>query len=121
MAETDHAHRHATDAWLPHATLALRSAGTRSSGARSAILEELAAQTCCASAQEIHTRLRDTGSTIGIASVYRTLELLHGMGLVTRVDTGDGVARFEPTHPGGEHHHHLVFPTDGSRLIQVGG
>lgn len=114
MSGTDHAHHHATDAWLPHATLVLRSAGTRSGGARSAILEELAAQSCCASAQEIHTRLRDAGSTIGIASVYRTLELLHGTGLVTRVDTGDGVARFEPMHPGGEHHHHLVCTRCGA-------
>ena len=109
-----HAHTHAPDAWERHATDALARRGTRRSVARDAVVAALAAQECCASAQEIHTRLRADGSTIGIASVYRTLELLHGMGLVTRVETGDGVARFEPTHPGGEHHHHLVCTRCGA-------
>ena len=43
-----------------------------------------------------------------MASVYRALELLHEMGLVQRVEFGEGVARFEPVTPGGEHHHHAV-------------
>lgn len=94
--------------------MALARKGTRRSSARDAVVAALAQQDCCASAQEIHARLRAAGSTIGIASVYRTLELLHGMGLVTRVDTGDGVARFEPMHPDGAHHHHLVCTTCGA-------
>jgi Fur family ferric uptake transcriptional regulator len=114
MAQTPPPHAHDHEDWLPHATHALRDAGTRSGGARSAIVSELASQTCCASAQEIHMRLHAGGSTVGIASVYRTLELLHSMGLVTRIDTGDGVARFEPALPGGEHHHHLVCTTCGA-------
>lgn len=107
-------HAHGDDAWDVHAATALARKGTRRSSARDAVVAALAGQECCASAQEIHTRLRDGGSTIGIASVYRTLELLHGMGLVTRIDTGDGVARFEPTHPDGGHHHHLVCITCGA-------
>ncbi|MGA0122072.1 MAG: transcriptional repressor, partial [Gaiellales bacterium] len=73
-----------------------------------------AAPGCCARAQEIHDRLRGQGTTVGIASVYRTLELLHERGLVTRVDTGDGVARYEPALPGGEHHHHIVCTRCGA-------
>ena len=68
----------------------------------------LARQNCCLSAQEIHERLRRAGSDTGIASIYRALELLHEMGLVQRVEFGDGGARFEPVVPGGEHHHHAV-------------
>jgi Fur family transcriptional regulator, ferric uptake regulator len=109
-----HTHAHDHGPWNAHATAALAHKGTRRSSARDAVVTTLAAQDCCASAQEIHARLRTDGSAIGIASVYRTLELLHGMGLVTRVDTGDGVARFEPTHPGGEHHHHLVCTSCGA-------
>ena len=30
------------------------------------------------------------------------------LGLVQRIDLGDGIARFEPAHAGGDHHHHLV-------------
>jgi Fur family transcriptional regulator, ferric uptake regulator len=43
---------------------------------------------------------------VGRASVYRVLDELESLGLVSRVDVGDGVARYEPHGP--EHHHHLV-------------
>ena len=36
------------------------------------------------------------------------LDLLTEKGLLQRVDFGAGVARFEPAHSSGEHHHHLV-------------
>jgi Fur family ferric uptake transcriptional regulator len=45
---------------------------------------------------------------VGIASVYRALEGLDELGLVQRIDLGDGVSRFEAAHSDGEHHHHLV-------------
>ena len=35
------------------------------------------------------------------------------MGLVQRVDLGDGGSRYEPILPGGEHHHHAVCDTCG--------
>ncbi|HNU50403.1 MAG TPA: Fur family transcriptional regulator [Verrucomicrobiota bacterium] len=43
------------------------------------------------------------------ATVYRSLSLFQRMGLVRRVDLGDGVARFEiaDDDPRGHHHHHL--------------
>ena len=46
------------------------------------------------------------GST---ATVYRALETLHEFGLVRRFDAGEGVARYEPVDPSGDHHHHIVF------------
>ena len=100
--------------WFEHAVAELAREGLRSGGARATVLKALAAQDCCASAQEIHDQIRREGHSIGIASVYRTLELLHGKGLVTRVDTGDGIARFEPAHADGAHHHHLVCDRCGS-------
>ena len=45
---------------------------------------------------------------MGIASVYRALEVLDRLGLVHRLDVGDGTARYEAAQPGGEHHHHVV-------------
>jgi Fur family ferric uptake transcriptional regulator len=94
--------------WADHALTELRRAGHRSGGARNAIVELLAQQDCCLTAQEIFDRLRDGGRRVGIASVYRVLDHLTGMNLVQRLDVGGGVARYEPAHPGGEHHHHLV-------------
>lgn len=94
--------------WRGYTEAALRDAGFRAGGARSAVLELLAAQSCCASAQEIHDTLRVGGRSVGIASVYRVLDVLAELRLVQRVDVGDGIARFEPALPDGDHHHHVV-------------
>lgn len=100
----------ATDAadWTMHTLEALQRAGYRSGEARAAVVEQLAEQECCLTAQEIFDNLRDRGRTVGIASVYRVLDVLVEMGLVQRIDVGDGAARFEPAYPSGEHHHHLL-------------
>jgi Fur family transcriptional regulator, ferric uptake regulator len=94
--------------WTEAALARLRESTGRSGSARRVVVELLGRQGCCLSAQEIHERLRTAGPRVGIASVYRALEGLDGLGLVQKVDLGDGVSRFEPTHAGGDHHHHLV-------------
>jgi len=94
--------------WTEAALARLRESSGRSGSARRAVVELLGRQGCCLSAQEIHERLRTAGPRVGIASVYRVLEGLDGLALVQKVDLGDGVSRFEPTHAGGDHHHHLV-------------
>jgi Fur family ferric uptake transcriptional regulator len=94
--------------WAAETIAALKREGLRSGGARHAVIALLGGQDCCLSAQEIHDRLRAGGSTVGLASVYRSLDLLAERRLVQRIDVGDGVMRFEPAHAGGEHHHHLV-------------
>lgn len=71
------------------------------------MLETLDQQPCCLTAQEIFDQLRSGDRRVGIASVYRTLELLSKLNLVRRVDIGSA-ACYEPAHPGGEHHHHVV-------------
>jgi Fur family ferric uptake transcriptional regulator len=94
--------------WAETALDGLRATSGRSGAARREVVELLGGQQCCLSAQEIHERLREAGSRVGIASVYRTLEGLDRTGLVQRIDLGDGVSRFEPLLAGGDHHHHFV-------------
>jgi Fur family ferric uptake transcriptional regulator len=94
--------------WREHTGAVLREAGFRAGGAREAVLDALAGQTCCASAQAIHDRLRAQGRAAGIASVYRVLDQLAELRLVQRVDVGDGIARYEPAPYDGQHHHHVV-------------
>jgi len=93
--------------WAEHARAELKNAGHRSGGARSAVLELVAGQDCCLTAQEIFDALRVDGRDVGIASVYRALELLTRMGLLRRIELADA-AGYEPALPGGEHHHHVV-------------
>jgi Fur family ferric uptake transcriptional regulator len=45
--------------------------------------------------------------------VYRAIDLLHDLGLVQRVDVGEGGTRYEPVIPGGEHHHHVICDSCG--------
>jgi Fur family ferric uptake transcriptional regulator len=94
--------------WTEQALSSLHAVTGRSGGARRAVVEFLGRQDCCVSAQEIHDKLRIGPTSVGIASVYRTLESLDDLGLVQRVDLGDGISRFEPNQCGREHHHHLV-------------
>jgi Fur family transcriptional regulator, ferric uptake regulator len=100
--------------WAEHALSKLVAAGCRRGGARTAVVTYLGAQTCAVSAREVEAALRGRGKPVGRASVYRALEDLAQLRLVTRLDVGDGLARYEPARPGGEHHHHLVCDSCGA-------
>jgi Fur family ferric uptake transcriptional regulator len=99
--------------WIQHAHATLESDGYRLSAPRSAVVECLADLGCSVTAKEIADSLRERGQDIGVASIYRTLDLLHGLRLARRVDAAEGVARYEPADPSGEHHHHLVCESCG--------
>ncbi|MGH2954765.1 MAG: Fur family transcriptional regulator [Solirubrobacterales bacterium] len=99
--------------WAKVALEALEAGGHRSGGARRAVVEMLADEDCCLTAQEIAERLRAARGGIGTASVYRALELLDSIGLVQRVEIGEGGTRYEAVVPGGEHHHHVVCDACG--------
>jgi Fur family ferric uptake transcriptional regulator len=112
--------------WRDHAVGELRSAGLRKGQARLAVIDLLATQPCALTAAEIEEDLRRQGHRVGLASVYRTLELLADMRLVGRLDVGQGIARYEALTPDGEHHHHLVcdhcgrvIPFDDDELEQT--
>jgi Fur family transcriptional regulator, ferric uptake regulator len=98
----------AAGSWSAHALASLRSAGYRGGGARTRVVDLLGRQDCLLSAQEIFDTLRREGRPVGIASVYRVLDVLAALGLVQRVDLGEGLFRYEAVRPGGDHHHHLV-------------
>ena len=111
-APAGHQHPPHTDArrWREHATAKLRDAGLRAGGGRAAVIDVLAAEACVTSAQQIVDRLRLRGGPgANLATVYRSLDTLRALGLITRLDAGDGTARFERAMPGGAHHHHVLF------------
>ena len=88
---------------------------TRQRAAISALLENL---DDFRSAQELHDELRQRGESIGLTTVYRTLQSMSAAGLVDtlRADTGESVYRRCSAH----HHHHLVCRRCGS-TVEVGG
>ena len=62
------------------------------------------------SAEDVHDLLRDKRAEIGLATVYRTLELLSDLGILQKMEFGDGCSRYEvnDTDPTRHHHHHMI-------------
>ena len=99
--------------WIGHAETTLERGGYRLSAPRAAVVATLADLRCSVTAKEIADHLHERGEDVGVASIYRTLELLDRLELARRVDVAEGVARYEPIDPSGEHHHHLVCESCG--------
>jgi Fur family ferric uptake transcriptional regulator len=63
-------------------------------------------------AEEIYECVKKQNPDIGIATVYRTIQLLAELNLIDKLDLGDGYARYEIGQQGNmdnaHHHHHLI-------------
>lgn len=97
--------------WYDRASRALEAAGYRRGGARVAVLELLDSQPCARSAIEIEDAMRSGSHAprgASRASIYRILDELTALGLVARLEVGQGVVRYEAARPGTGHHHHLI-------------
>jgi Fur family ferric uptake transcriptional regulator len=95
--------------------------GHRMTAGREAILNILAQSQDPLSAEDIYIKIHAEKPSIGLTTVYRTLELLVNIGMVAKFVFGDGRARFEllqgPRRS--KYHHHLVC-TGCSRIIEYG-
>lgn len=68
------------------------------------------------SAEEIYGQVVEVYPHVNISTVYRTLDLLKRLGLVTETDLGGGRVRYHPADKG--HHHHLVCQECG-KVIEL--
>lgn len=67
------------------------------------------------SAENVFLLVKEKAPEIGLATVYRTLELLSELKIVDKINFGDGVYRYDLRKEGVEHfHHHLVCIECGS-------
>jgi Fur family ferric uptake transcriptional regulator len=85
---------------------------------RLAVVEAMASFDDFRSAQEIHDLLGRRGETVGLATVYRTLQRLAEAGDVDMLRTEDGEAIYRRCSD--SHHHHLVC-RDCGRTVEVEG
>ncbi|AXH98820.1 transcriptional repressor [Sporosarcina sp. PTS2304] len=61
------------------------------------------------SAEEVFLLVKEKAPDIGLATVYRTLELLTELKVVDKINFGDGVARYDLREEGATRfHHHLI-------------
>lgn len=74
---------------------------------RNFIIEELLSMNSHVSAEELYSQLKASEHNPGLATVYRTLNLLKDAGLVDQKQFSDGKSVFEVMEPG-SHHDHLI-------------
>lgn len=80
-------------------------AGLKMTGQRRVILKVLDEAGDHPSVETLYERSRAIDSTVSMATVYRTLNLLDELGMVTRHDFNENFARYELNT---DHHHHLI-------------
>jgi Fur family ferric uptake transcriptional regulator len=66
------------------------------------------------SAEDVYRLLKKNRIRISKATVYRNLELFSEIGLIRRVDFGDGMARYELSDQSCHSHHHLICEQCGT-------
>lgn len=61
-------------------------------------------------AEEIYQIVREKFPEIGLATIYRTINLFYDLNIVDKLDLGDGFIRYEIRKYGDDkhHHHHLI-------------
>jgi len=90
----------------------LRQLGYRLTPQRLMVLSSLASTPSHVSAEEVHAHVCQRYPDMPLSTVYRVLELLDHLNLVTRTDLGDGRVRYHLME--GRRHHHLVCKGCGS-------
>jgi len=80
--------------------------GMRMTGQRRTIAKVLSESDDHPDVEELHRRANARDPRISLSTVYRTVRLFEGAGILDRHEFGDGRARYEPAGPG--HHDHLI-------------
>lgn len=87
-------------------TEVLRKKGYRLTPQRIMVVDVLHRVEHHISAEEIFNQVKSVYPYANISTVYRTLELMKKLDLITEVEMGDGCVRYHLLEKG--HHHHLV-------------
>lgn len=83
---------------------------------RNTIIDYLFEMNDHVAAEDLHAYIRDRNHNTGLATIYRTLNLLKEAGLVEQKQFADGKAIFEIVEPD-SHHDHLIC-LDCDRVIE---
>jgi Fur family transcriptional regulator, ferric uptake regulator len=81
------------------------NAGLKMTGPRKTILKVLGEAIDHPSVEAVYERAKALDASISIATVYRTLNMLDELDLVTRHEFKENFSRYETNM---EHHHHLI-------------
>ncbi|WP_333783092.1 Fur family transcriptional regulator [Lutispora saccharofermentans] len=70
------------------------------------------------SAEEIYEMVKNNCPDIGLATVYRTMQILDEAGMVYKHNFDDGRSRYELYHDEDHQHHHLICINCG-KVVEV--
>ena len=71
------------------------------------------------STEEIYDFVKENYPEIGLATVYRTVQLFEEMGIVDRLNFDDGCSRFELSSEATVHHHHHLICESCNKVFEV--
>jgi len=72
------------------------------------------------SSEEIYDLVKIKNPEIGLATVYRTVQLLVELDILSKLNLDDGFVRYEMNdHDGNEHHHHHLICSQCGRIDEV--
>ena len=91
----------------------VKGKGYRMTPQREMILEAIHAEGHI-TADDIYQRVRAKSPAVNLATIYRTLELLKELGIVTAINAGSGSIHYELA--GEQPHHHLVCEGCGQAI-----
>lgn len=95
-----------------------KDCGYRLTLGREVILDVLCKTQGHLSAEDIYMKVHPKYPNVGLTTIYRTLDVLSNLGMVYKLDFGDGRARYECAEgPKGVHHHHHLICTHCNRVI----
>ena len=110
-----HEHSHSKQE-LSSLTDQLRRRALKITGPRKRILDLLRNHPHPMTNKEVYAAL---GEGCDLATIYRSMHMLEGMGMVKRYDFGDGIARFELVAEGEDDHHHHLICRECSKIVEI--
>lgn len=69
--------------------------------------------------EEVYIEALKVMPEIGIATIYRTVQVLEELGLITAITFEDGITRYELRKEEEMHNHHHLICTDCNKIIEV--
>lgn len=99
----------------------LRKKGYKFTPQRKAILDVVAESVGLhLSSEEIYDLVKAKSPDIGLATVYRTVQLLVDLEVLSKLNLDDGFVRYELNdHDSDQHHHHHLICSECGKIIEV--
>jgi Fur family ferric uptake transcriptional regulator len=69
--------------------------------------------------EELYDLVKKECPEIGLATVYRTVQLLEELGIICKLELNDGCSRYELIHEEENHQHHHLICTNCGTVIEV--